>query len=60
MRKILAVSAFLMVMFGVFTSCLEGDKVTLTSNVYLSSFSINDIETEVPSKTVEDRDTIIR
>ena len=59
MRKILAVSAFLMVMFGVFTSCLEGDQVTLTSNVYLSSFSINDIETEVPSKTAEGRDTII-
>ena len=60
MRKILAVLACLVMMFGVFTSCLDSDdKVTLTPNVYLASFSINDIETEVPSKTESGKDTII-
>ena len=60
MRKILAALACLVMMFGVLTSCLDSDdKVTLTPNVYLASFSINDIETEVPSKTESGKDTII-
>lgn len=58
MRKILAALACLMVVSGMFTSCLESDdEMVLTPNVYLASFSINDIKTEVPAKTESGKDT---
>lgn len=60
MRKILATLVYLAMIVGVFTSCLDSDdELVLTPNVYLESFSINDIETEIPSKTESGKDTTI-
>lgn len=40
-------------------SCLENEEIELGSNAYILSFSINDIKTEVPSKTDDGKDTTL-
>ena len=59
MRKILAALVGLVMIFGMCVSCLDSEEVATTPNVYLSSISINDIETEVLSKTTSGKDTTI-
>lgn len=60
MRKIVALMTGLLASSALFVSCLEtDDDYELSSNAYIASFSINDIKTEVPSKTDDGRDTTV-
>lgn len=59
MRRILALMAGILATAGLLTSCLESDEVVLSSNAYIASFSIDDIKTEIPSKTASGKDTTI-
>lgn len=59
MRRILALMAGVLAMAGLLTSCLESEEVVLSSDAYIASFSINDIKTEIPSKTASGEDTTL-
>ncbi|MBR3897317.1 MAG: hypothetical protein IKJ42_09990 [Bacteroidaceae bacterium] len=59
MRKILALIAGFLATASLFTSCLETEDVVLSGNAYIVSFSINNIETEVPVKTADGKDTTL-
>ncbi len=61
MRKTLyAIISFLAIPFFL-SSCLDNDDTTyeLSSDALISAFSINDIETKIPSKTTEGKDTTL-
>ncbi len=57
MRKILALVTGLLFMTGMLVSCLESEEIELGSHACILSFSINDIKTEIPSKTNAGKDT---
>lgn len=59
MRKILALITGLLFMTGMLVSCLESEEIELSSHAYILSFSINDIKTEIPSKTSAGKDTTL-
>lgn len=60
MKKILGILGSFIAVTFLFTSCLDDDdEVIYSSNASILSFSINDIDTEVPSKTSSGEDTTI-
>ena len=59
MKRILTLVAGILATASLFTSCLGTEEVELSGNAYIVSFSINDIKTEVPSKTSSGKDTTI-
>lgn len=60
MKKIIATLGSLIAVTFILSSCLEDDyEYELTSEAYISSFSINDIKTETQSTTESGTDTTI-
>ena len=59
MKRILTLVAGILATASLLTSCLGTEELELSSNAYIVSFSINDIKTEIPSKTASGEDTTI-
>ena len=59
MKKILSLLGSLLVVAGLFTSCLKDEDYVLSGNAVITSFSINDIQTKVPSITASGNDTTL-